>query len=66
MNRTQRDGLLYIVGIGFFGVLGVLLLREVPPGNKELLQMLLMPLSAAFGFLVGYKPPERSGDQYRP
>lgn len=65
MNRAQRDGLLYLVGLGFFGVLGVLLFREVPMGNKELLQMLLMPLSGAFGYLVGYKP-DRRDDATRP
>lgn len=64
MNRAQRDGLLYLVGFGFFAVLGVLLLREVPPGNKELLQMLLMPLSGAFGYLVGFKPPAK--DEAKP
>lgn len=56
MNRLQRDWLLFIVAIGFFAVLGCLMFIKVPTENKEMLQMLLMPLSGAFGFLVGAKP----------
>lgn len=63
MNKQQRDALMLIVAVGFFAVLGVLLFVPIPGGNKDLLQMMLMPLSGAFGFLVGYKPPTTPSDQ---
>lgn len=59
MNKAQRDILMLIVAVGFFAVLGVMLFVPIPQGNKELLQMMLMPLSGAFGFLLGYKPERR-------
>jgi hypothetical protein len=56
MTKQLRDSLLYLVVVGFFAVIGCLLFFPVPPGNKDFLQMLLMPLSGAFGYLLGYKP----------
>lgn len=59
--------MLVIVAVGFFAVIGCLLFFPVPAGNKDFLQMLLMPLSGAFGYLVGYKPApdNKPTDVYR-
>ena len=56
MNKQQRDWLLFLVALGFFAVIGGLFFVPVPSENRDFLQMMLMPLSGAFGFLVGYKP----------
>lgn len=62
-----KHALMFLVALGFFAVLAALMFVPVPPGNKEFLQMLLMPLAGVFGYLVGYKPPEKSPptDTYR-
>lgn len=57
MKTTDaKHFLMLLVAFGFFAVIGTLLFVPVPTGNKEMLQMLLMPLAGVFGFLVGYKP----------
>lgn len=58
MTQQSKHALMVIVALGFFAVLAGLMFVPVPTENREMLQMLLMPLSGAFGFLVGYRPPD--------
>ena len=53
-----KDLAMYILGaiivVGFFGLLGMLIVKGVPETNEQLLNIAIGTLLAAFGTVVGY------------
>ena len=53
-----KDLLMYILGglivLGFFGLLGLLIFNPAPVDNKDLLNITIGSLIAAFATVVGY------------
>lgn len=53
-----KDIAMYILGaiivLGFFGLLGMLIIKGIPQTNEQLLNIAIGSLLAAFGTVVGY------------
>jgi cytochrome c biogenesis protein CcdA len=62
-----KDLAMYILGaiivLGFFGLLGMLIIKGIPQTNEQLLNIAIGTLLAAFGTVVGYFYGSSSGSK---
>lgn len=62
-REMSRDFMALLVMSGFFAVLAVLIVREVPAGNKEALLIMLGVLASSYKDVVGFQWGSSYGSQ---
>lgn len=67
MNKNQKDLAMYFLGgtitIGFFAILGILALVEMPATNEKMLYMVVGALVSQFTQVVSYFYGSSKGSQ---